>query len=509
MATQSTKEVKAGSASSSGAAQEKKATGFEAWGKRWGLLLGLVVGVAIWLTPIAGVNPVQHKMLSIFGGAVALWVTTGVNFAVSIFLLNCFLYFWVGNATGTTKNGALVRSTDFALSGFSAASLWLIVTGFVICIAMVRTGIARRLLLHVARGIGRTPLGALAAGAMTTYLIAPFTPSNTARSLAMVPVVEGLAEAYQVKPGESNFGKGLALTMAFANNITASAFLTGTIPNTMFMAAILATVGASKYTSWAFWTLAAAPTNLILLLLVCWFLTKMFPPEMKEIAGGIGRIDQDLKALGPVTKDEKKAMVFFLVALALWATDSLHGFSPTMVAFFISALIFLPKPIGVLEWRDAQYALPWELFVYVGGVTTLANCLAQTKAVEVVLKMGFASLGLRHVSYFWLLMLLIGFTIFSHVIWSTTTTMTGVMAPIYIGIAQSLGFDVAKFCLPLAIMIGYALFLPFNTTGNMIFMQTGHYKPNDLLRASIPIGFITWAAWIVTALTWWKLIGLT
>jgi anion transporter len=419
------------------------------------------------------------------------------------------LYFWVGNATGATKNGTLVRSTDFALSGFSAASLWLIVTGFVICIAMVKTGIARRLLLHVARGIGRTPLGALVAGAMTTYLIAPFTPSNTARSLAMVPVVEGLAEAYQVKPGESNFGKALALTMAFANNITASAFLTGTIPNTMFIAAIVATVGASKYTSWAFWALAAAPTNLLLLLLTCWLLTKMFPPEMKEIAGGIGRIDRDLKALGPVTRDEKKAVVFFLVALALWATDSLHGFSPTMVAFFISALIFLPKPMGILDWRDAQYSLPWELFVYVGGVTTLANCLAQTKAVEVIMKMGFASLGLKHVSYFWLLMLLIGFTIFSHVIWSTTTTMTGVMAPIYIGLAQSLGFDVARFCLPLAFMVGYALFLPFNTTGNMIFMQTGHYKPNDLLKASIPIGLMTWAVWIVTALTWWKLIGLT
>ena len=40
-------------------------------------------------------------------------------------------------------------------------------------------------------------------------------------------------------------------------------------------------------------------------------------------------------------------------------------------------------------------------------------------------------------------MLLIGFSIFSHFIWAATTTMTGVMAPIYIGIAQSLGVDVA------------------------------------------------------------------
>ena len=503
MATESVTEAKAAAAT-----PEKKVGGFEAWGKKWGLSLSLLAGLAIWLTPISGINPVQHKMLSIFGGAIVLWITIGVNFAVSIFILICFLYFWVGNGTGAMKNGALVRDPLFALSGFSSASLWLIVTGFVICIAMVKTGVARRLLLHVVMGVGKTPLGAIIAGSLTAFLVAPFTPSNTARSLAMVPVVEGLAETYKVKAGESNFGKALALSQAFANNITGSAFLTGTIPNTMFFAAIIVTVGASRYTTWGFWALASAPTNFVLLIFACWYLTKLYPPEMKEITGGVARVQQDLKAMGPMTADEKKAIGCFLMAVGLWSTDFFHGFSPTMVAFIASALILLPKPFGILGWRDVQYALPWELFMYIGGVTSMANCLAQTKAVEVLIKMAFAAMGLKNVSYFWLLMLLMGFTIFSHIIWSATTTMAGVMAPIYIGIAQSLGFDVARFCVPLAFMMAYALFLPFNTTGNMIFMETGHFKPTDLLKSSLPFGFVVWGAWIITALTWWRLIGL-
>ena len=509
MSTQSAKEAQASASGSTGIAKkEQKVGGFEAWGKKWGLILSFLTGVLVWLIPIAGVNPVQHKMLSIFAGAIVVWVTMGVNFAVSIFIMICFLYFWVGNGAGAMKNGALVRSTDFALSGFSSASLWLIVTGFVISMAMVRTGVARRLLLHVVKSVGKTPLGAIIAGSLTTFLVAPFTPSNTARSLAMVPVVEGLAETYKVKAGESNFGKALALSQAFANNITGSAFLTGTIPNTMFFAAIIAAVGTSKFTTWGYWALAAAPTNFVLLIFACWYLTRLYPPEMKEISGGIARVEQDLKAMGKMTADEKKAISCFVLAVGLWSTDFFHGFSPTMVAFIASALIFMPKPIGVLGWRDAQYALPWELFVYIGGVTSLANCLAQTKAVEVVIRMGFASFGLQHVSYFWLMMLLIGFSIFSHCIWSTTTTMTGVMAPIYIGIARTLGFDVAQFCLPLAIMMAYALFFPFNTTGNLIFMETGHFKPNDLLKSSVPFGFIIWIAWFITALTWWRVIGL-
>ena len=507
MPTQSANEAKVAAAGSSAATQQKRG-GFEAWGKRWGLLLSVAIGLAIWLMPLSGINPTQHKVLSIFGAAVALWVTIGVNFAVSSLLITTALYFWVGNPTGALKNGALIRNPDFAISGFSANSPpWLILTGFVISVAMVNTGVAKRLLLHVVRAIGRKPLGAIIAAALTNYLIAPFTPSNTARALAMVPVVEGIAESYQVKRGNSNFGRGLALAMAFANNITASAFLTGTIANLMFISSIVAAAGTSKFTSWGYWALAAAPTNLILLLLMCWYLVKIFPPEMKEISGGMSRIDADLAAMGPMTTAEKKAITYFLLAIALWGTDQLHGLNATMVAFLVSSLLYLPK-LGVLDWKQTQNSLPWELFMFVGGVTTLGNALAQTKSVAVVINSVFATLGLRNFSPFWLLMLLIGFTIFSHIWWSTTTSMTGVMAPIYIGIAQSMGYDVARFCLPLAIMVAYALFLPFNTNGNMIMMNTGYYTANDLLKSAIPVGIMVWIAWIVTALTWWRFIGL-
>jgi len=63
------------------------------WGKRYGLVLACAVGLAIWLSPVSGVTPTQHKLLSIFGGAIVLWVTLGVNFAVSIFFITC-LHSW-------------------------------------------------------------------------------------------------------------------------------------------------------------------------------------------------------------------------------------------------------------------------------------------------------------------------------------------------------------------------------------------------------------------------------
>ena len=484
------------------------ANSFEEWGKKYGLALALAVGVAIWLLPMpAGLSVTQHKLLAVFGGAVVAWITIGVNFAVSTFFIISLLYFWVGNATGKMVKGALVRDAGFAVSGFASPALWLLVTGFVISIAMTKSGVAKRLALYMMQAFGRTPAGAIFASMLANFVIAPLTPSNTARTAAMLPIIEGIAEAYKAVPGKSNFGRALALSAAFTSNITGSAFLTGTIPNPVAIGMIAAAAGTSVFTTWSYWAIAAVPTNIIILAACGWLLLKMFPPEVKALPGGLDYIRQELAAMGPMSVREKKAIAYFLLALALWSTDFYHSFNSTMVAFFVSLLIFLPK-IGVLDWKETEKSLPWELFVYFGGVLTLSDALMKTKAFEWLIKNALAGLGLQGVGMMPLLIILLGFSIFSHAIWSTTTAMTGVMIPIYIGLAQVMGFDVVSFVLPLSIMMAYALFLPFNTMGNIILFGTGYYTVGEQLKSSIVLGLIIWALWIATAFTWWKFIGL-
>lgn len=482
---------------------------FDQWGKKYGAILAVAVFFAIWAIPTpTGMTVVQHKLLSIFGGAIVLWITIGVNFAVSTFAIVALLYFWVGNPTGAVgKDGNLVRNAAFAVSGFASPSLWLLVTGFVISIAMTRTGVAKRIALLMMKRFGKTPAGAIGASMLANFLIAPLTPSNTARTAAMLPIIEGIATAYNAKPGKSQFGKALALATTFTSNITGSAFLTGTIPNPVSLGLIAAAAGASTFTTWSYWALAAVPTNILILCATLWLCLKMFPPEVKNLPGGMDYVDKQLAEMGPMSLPEKKSVLYFLIALALWSTDSIHKFDSSMVAFFAGLLIFLPR-IGVLDWKETEKSLPWELFVYFGGVLTLSGVLMQTKSFEWIIKACMAALGLQSMSMMPLLIILIGFSIFSHVIWSTTTAMCGVMIPIYVGLAQAMGFPIIAFCMPLAIMMAYALFLPFNTMGNIILFGTGYYTVPEQLKSSIALGFIIWGLWIVTAFTWWKWIGL-
>jgi len=482
---------------------------FEEWGKKYGLILAIVVGVAIWMLPTpASMSMTQHKLLSIFSGAVIAWITIGVNFAVSTFAVVSLMYFWVGNPEGKlNKAGALIRSADFAVGGFASSSLWLLVTGVVISIAMTRSGVARRLALYMMRFLGRTPTGAICSSMLANIVIAPLTPSNTARAAAMLPIVEGIAEAYQAKPGESNFGKALFLANTYTNNITGSMFLTGTIPNPVSIGLIASAAGLSAFTTWSYWALAAVPTNLVLLFLTAWLLLKMYPPEVKDLPGGVVYINKALQEMGPMSLQEKKAVGYFFLALVLWSTDFYHNFNSSMVAFLVSLLIFLPR-IGVLEWKETEKSLPWELFVYFGGVLTLSGALMKTKAFEWLIKTSLTSMGVQDVQMMPLLIILIGFSIFSHIIWSTTTAMTGVMIPIYIGLAQTLGFNVVAFVLPLAIMMSYAFHLPFNTMGNIIWYGKGFYTVPEQLKSSIYVGLICWGLWTITAFTYWRVIGL-
>lgn len=218
-------------------------------------------------------------------------------------------------------------------------------------------------------------------------------------------------------------------------------------------------------------------------------------------------VTRELAAMGKMTPREKKAILWFIAAIVLWSTDFYHGFNSTMVAFAVSSMIFAPK-IGVLDWKTTERLIPWELFMYFGGVITLSDVLTKTKAFEWIILAALGGLGVKTLPLIPLVILLMGFTIFSHAIWSTTTAMAGVMIPIYIGIAQALKLDVIGFTLPMAILMAYALFFPFNTMGNIIMFGAGYYSVENQIKSSILVGLGSWILWIVTALTWWRFIGL-
>jgi L-tartrate/succinate antiporter len=110
--------------------------------------------------------------------------------------------------TTATALGLVAPSPDdairWALSGFSHSTVWLIFVAFMFGLGYEKTGLGRRIALALVRRLGRRTLGLGYAVALADLVLAPFTPSNTARSGGTVyPIIKNIPALYHSSPGRT------------------------------------------------------------------------------------------------------------------------------------------------------------------------------------------------------------------------------------------------------------------------------------------------------------------
>ena len=140
------------------------------------LFLPLVVLLILWFIPAPeGLNPNAWHFLAIFFAVVvgliiepvpaALVGFTGISLVAVLGL--------VGNSK---------ESITWALSGFSNSVIWLIFAAFMFALGYKKTGLGKRVSLLMIKYMGKSSLGLGYAVAFSDLILAPFMPSNTARS---------------------------------------------------------------------------------------------------------------------------------------------------------------------------------------------------------------------------------------------------------------------------------------------------------------------------------------
>ena len=122
----------------------------------------------------------------------------------------------------------------WALSGFSNTTVWLIFGAFMFALGYEKTGLGKRIGLMLVRVLGKSTLGLGYAVTFADLILAPFTPSNTARSAGTIyPIIRNLPALYGSFPGETarRIGAYLLWTAFSATCVTSSMFITSLAPN--------------------------------------------------------------------------------------------------------------------------------------------------------------------------------------------------------------------------------------------------------------------------------------
>ena len=194
----------------------------------------------------------------------------------------------------------------WALSGFANSTVWLIFGAFMFALGYEKTGLGQADLARLVKKMGRRTLTLGYAVAFADTLLAPFTPSNTARSGGTIyPVIRNLPALYDSKPNDPSsrrIGSYLMWVAIAMTCVTSSMFLTGLAPN--LLAIELVNKTAKVTFTWTQWFMAFAPVGILLLALIPLVTYWLYPPKVKagdEVPKWAG---EELAKMGGLTRRE-------------------------------------------------------------------------------------------------------------------------------------------------------------------------------------------------------------
>lgn len=461
-------------------------------------ILPIVVGLFIWaLTPFKpdALNDQAWYMFAIFVATIIACITQPMTIgAVSI--IGFTIMVLVG-----------IMDTKSAVQGFGNSSIWLIAMAFFISRGFVKTGLGRRIALQFVKLFGKKTLGLAYSLVGVDLILAPATPSNTARAGGiMFPIIKSLSESFGSTPKdgtERKMGAFLIFTEFQGNLITAAMFLTAMAGNPI--AQSLAEKTAHVHITWMNWFIAAIVPGLISLIVVPFIIYKMYPPTVKETPNARKWANEQLDEMGKISLAEKFMIAIFIIALALWVTGSFINVDATLTAFIALSLLLLT---GVLNWKDIlNESGAWNTLVWFSVLVLMADQLNKLGFIPWLSKIIAHSLG----GFSWpiVLILLILFFFYSHYLFASATAHVSAMYAALLGVAVAAGAP------PLfsALMLGFF--------GNLL-ASTTHYSsgPAPILYASgyvsqkrwwlmnLVLGIMYFIIWIGLGSLWMKLIGI-
>ena len=259
---------------------------------------------------------------------------------------------------------------NWALSGFSNSTIWLIFIAYMFGLGYEKTGLGRRVALNLVKVLGKRTLGLGYAVAISEFCLAPFMPSNTARSGGTI--IRNIPEIFESRPGETSRKMGAYLMWVGMATcaVTSTLFLTANAPNLLGLELVSKTLKISV--SWREWFLGVLPLGAVLFLTVPLLTYWLYPPQIKSSAGADKWAAEALEKMGKISTKEMTMAGLALVALLLWIFADTQ-INPTMVAIVIFVAMILT---GVITWDDVLgYRQAWNMLIWFGTLVALADGL--------------------------------------------------------------------------------------------------------------------------------------
>jgi L-tartrate/succinate antiporter len=389
----------------------------------------------------------------------------------------------------------------WALSGFSNGTVWLIFGAFMFALGYEKTGLGKRIALMLVKTMGRRTLTLGYAISIADTVLAPFTPSNTARSGGTIyPVIRNLPMLYESKPNDPSgrkIGSYIMWVAIAATCVTSSMFLTALAPNLLAIELVKKT--AHVEFTWMQWFISFAPVGIVLLIAIPLLTYWLYPPEIKEGHEVPAWAGQELAKLGSLGRREIMLAVLVLIALALWIFGG-NYINATTVALVVISLMLLTT---VVTWDDViKNSSAWNTLAWFATLVALADGLNRVGFVK-----WFAEAIARHMSGFapvTAMVVLVALFFLTHYMFASITAHVTAMLPVMLAVGSTIpGMPMQEYALLLCFTLGLmGIVTPYATGPSPVYYGSGYLPSKDFWRLGAIFGIIFLAVFLLIGVPW-------
>lgn len=470
------------------------------------------------------VGEAQAAMAGIVAWMAVWWISEAVPLAVTS-LLPVVLFPLLGICD-------LPKAAGF----YGKDVIFLFIGGFLLALGIERSGLHKRIALHIVHRVGASPSRLILGSLLATGLLSMWI-NSTAAVLVMLPIGMSLLSA---APGHARLGAALALAVGYGATIGGMATPVGTPPNLVFTEQWKQFFPERDAIGFGQWMLFGVPYAMLYMLLTWLLMTKVLFRMPGPASVDKRALRDQIRALGPASRDEVLSAIVFGITALLWITGDriafsddvvfsgwrnnewvdLKGFGDPAVAMVGGILLFLipssdrpgggstfngsplaaaPARRSLLDWDFAQARIPWGVvlligsgFAIAGGIdasglsATIGEALATWRAGSETLQVGAIATSV---------------TLLSEL--GSNTAVASLVLPILARTAEVWGMLPQAVMIPATLAASCGFMLPIASPMQAIIFSSGHISVKHMMRAGIWMD----ALGVGLLMALWALIG--
>lgn len=453
----------------------------------------LVLFFGLWFAPVPeGLTVEAWHLFAVFASAITSVVLNVFPLFTSA-LVACAIVVLTNTLTPAKAYGS-----------FANAIVLLVVTAFLVSQAVVKSGLGKRISLHVVSRFGKSTLGLAYSIFITDTVIAPGFPSNTARGGVLFPIILALAQNSGSTPDDEDkrrLGGYLMFCGMASLAISSALWFTATSGNPVG-ASLAADQG--MVIDFGSWLLASSLPCLVVIAALPLLLYRLFPPGVTSTPDAPEHARKELRAMGAMSRHEWITAVTFAIMVTGWILAAPYQLNLTAIAIAGLATLTIT---GVLTLDDmSKQGGTLVTFIWLAvlfGMSGQLNEMGFMGYVGERLAVGLEGLAWP-VAYVALLLIYV----LLHFGFVSQNAQVLALLGVFLDVGVKSGVPVHLMAFALLFASSYfSVITPQGGSQNIIFVASGYLKQSELYRLGLATTLFCTVVFLVIGTPWILWVG--